>query len=269
MEALIFIPDGKIAYGKLSQALAYGARTAQISGDFDAAMALVQELCAAESVYLLNSVNPFRIEGQKAIGFEILQDLGWEVPDWIVLPGGNLGNNSALSKGMSELYALGLIDKLPRMAIVQAAGANPLSRAYAAGTRELDPVAAKTVATAIQIGNPVSWRKCWRGIEQLDGVVTEVSDQEILDAKAQVDAQGVGAEPASCATVAGLKKLVSAGVIPKDAHVVGILTGHLLKDPDIVVGYHQQTLEGFTSAYPNAPTRIGATLADVRAWLEG
>ncbi|TNE89779.1 MAG: threonine synthase [Deltaproteobacteria bacterium] len=269
MEALVFIPDGKIAYGKLSQALAYGARTAQIAGDFDAAMALVQELCAAENIYLLNSVNPFRIEGQKAIGFEILQDLGWEVPDWIVLPGGNLGNNSALSKGLSELYALGFIDKLPRMAVIQAAGANPLAQAYAAGTEALSPVAAKTLATAIQIGNPVSWEKSWRGIRQLDGVVAQVSDQEILDAKAQVDAQGIGAEPASCATVAGIKKLVAEGVIAPDAHVVGILTGHLLKDPDIVVGYHQSTLEGFDSPYANAPTRIGATLADVKAWLEG
>ncbi|MCO4745497.1 MAG: threonine synthase [Proteobacteria bacterium] len=269
MEALVFIPDGEIAYGKLSQALAYGARTAQISGDFDKAMELVQDLCNDEGIYLLNSVNPFRIEGQKAIGFEILQDLGWQVPDWIVLPGGNLGNNSALSKGMAELYALGLIDKLPRMAVVQAAGANPLYKAFAAETVELERVSAKTLATAIQIGNPVSWKKSIRGLLALDGVVTEVTDQEILDAKAQVDGQGIGAEPASCATVAGIKRLVAEGVIAPDAHVVGILTGNLLKDPDIVVGYHKSTLEGFTSTYANAPTRIGSTLADVKAWLEG
>jgi threonine synthase len=266
MQGIVFIPDGKIAYGKLSQALAYGARTLQIEGDFDDAMTLVQEVCDAEGIYLVNSINPFRIEGQKAIGFEILQDLGWVVPDWIVLPGGNLGNNSALAKGMQELYALGLIDRLPRIAVIQAAGANPLYTAWTTGN-DVVPVRADTLASAIKIGAPVSWRKSLRGLAACNGVVAQATDQDILDAQAQVDAAGIGAEPASCATVAGIKMLVEQGVIAPDAHVVGILTGHLLKDPDIVVGYHQGTLKDFDLTYANAPTRISSTLAAVQAAL--
>ncbi|MFT6144180.1 MAG: threonine synthase [Myxococcota bacterium] len=266
MQGIVFIPDGKIAYGKLSQALAYGARTLQIEGDFDDAMTLVQEVCDAEGIYLVNSINPFRIEGQKAIGFEILQDLGWVVPDWIVLPGGNLGNNSAIAKGMQELYALGLIDRLPRIAVIQASGANPLFTAWTSG-KEIVPVKADTLASAIKIGAPVSWRKSLRGLAACDGIVAQATDQEILDAKAQVDAAGIGAEPASCATVAGIKMLVEQGVIAHDAHVVGVLTGHLLKDPDIVVGYHQGTLKDFDLTYANAPTRISSTLKAVQAAL--
>lgn len=262
MGAIVFIPEGKIAYGKLSQALAYGARTVQISGDFDAAMTLVESVCNKEGIYLVNSVNPFRIEGQKAIGIEILQDLDWQVPDWIVIPGGNLGNNSALSKALIEMRAAGLISKLPRIAVVQASGANPLYTAWTAG-RDVVPVQAETLATAIRIGNPVSWRKSLRGLVETDGVVTEVSDQEILDAKAIVDASGVGAEPASCATVAGLKRLVGEGIIPADANIVGILTGHVLKDPGIVVDYHRGTLEGIASTYANAPVRSDSTLEAV------
>jgi threonine synthase len=266
LKAFVFIPDGKIAYGKLSQALAYGAKTLQLDGDFDDAMALVQALCDVDGIYLLNSVNPFRIEGQKAIGFEIVQDRGWRVPDWIVLPGGNLGNNTALAKGLLEMRSLGLIDKLPRMAVVQAAGANPLYTAWTQG-EDLQPVTADTIATAIKIGAPVSWRKSLRGITALDGVVTEVTDQEIMDAKALVDAAGIGAEPASCATVAGLKRLVAEGVIERDASVVGILTGHLLKDPDAVVGYHTAALDGITSNHQNAPTKAPAELEAIRALL--
>ena len=263
MQAFVFIPEGKIAYGKLSQALAYGATTIQLDGDFDRAMELVQEVCTSEGIYLLNSVNPFRIEGQKAIGFELLQDLDWTVPDWIVLPGGNLGNNAALSKGMSELLDLGLIDRLPRIAVIQAAGANPLYRAFRDGG-PVHPLAnAETLATAIRIGNPVSWSKSQRGIAACDGVVEDVTDQEILDAKAHVDAAGIGAEPASCATVAGARKLVAAGVIDSAASVCGILTGHLLKDPDAVVGYHCGELEGIDSRFPNAPIRVPAELGPI------
>ncbi len=263
MQALVFVPDGKIAYGKLSQALAYGATTIQLAGDFDRAMELVQEVCASEGIYLLNSVNPFRIEGQKAIGFELLQDLHWAVPDWIVLPGGNLGNNAALSKGMMELRDLGLIDRLPRIAVIQAAGANPLYRAFRNGT-PVEPLAKpETLATAIRIGNPVSWRKSQRGIAACDGAVEEVTDQEILDAKAQVDAAGIGAEPASCTTVAGARKLVAAGVIDPADSVCGILTGHLLKDSDTVIGYHRGELEGFDSRFANAPIRAPAEIGAI------
>jgi len=267
INAVVFIPEGKIAYGKLSQALAYGAKTIQIQGDFDDAMALVQTICADEGIYLLNSVNPFRIEGQKAIGFEIVQDLGWRVPDWIILPGGNLGNNTAIAKGLIELHERGLIDRLPRMAVVQAAGANPLYTAWTTG-QPIASVVADTIATAIKIGAPVSWRKSLRGIEALDGVVTEVTDQQIMDAKALVDSAGIGAEPASCATVAGARRLVAEGVIPHDAHVVGVLTGHLMKDPDATVNYHTGKLDGIASNLANAPSVAPADLATVRSLLK-
>ncbi|HEX9107196.1 MAG TPA: threonine synthase, partial [Longimicrobiales bacterium] len=229
MEPLVFIPEGKIAYGKLAQSLAYGARTVQIPGDFDAAMKLVERVCAERGIYLLNSVNPFRIEGQKAIGVELMQDLGWQPPDWLVLPGGNLGNSSAIYKGLAELLELGLIERLPRFAVIQASGAAPLYQAWRTGADLVPVERAETIATAIRIGNPVSWRKSLRGVRATDGVVEQVTDQEIVDAKAQVDRAGIGAEPGSCATVAGIRKLVAAGVIRRDERVAGILTGNLLK----------------------------------------
>jgi len=256
MRAIVFVPEGQIAYGKLGQALAYGARTLQIAGDFDAAMRLVQEVCARGSIYLLNSVNPFRIEGQKSIGFELLQDLGWEVPDWLVLPGGNLGNNTAIVKGLLELRALGVIDRLPRVAVIQAAGANPLATAWREGRDVVPHPRPDTVATAIRIGAPVSWRKSLRGLAAVDGVVDDVTDDDILDAKARVDGAGIGAEPASCATVAGLRKLVAAG------------TGHVLKDPDVVVRYHTSGIEGIESRRANAPVRVPADIDAILAAIE-
>ncbi|HJN73450.1 MAG TPA: threonine synthase [Myxococcota bacterium] len=266
MPSLVFVPAGNIAYGKLSQALAYGGRTLQLAGDFDDAMALVQQACTERDIYLVNSVNPFRIEGQKAIGFELLSDLGWQVPDWIVLPGGNLGNNTAIAKGLIELHELGLIERLPRIAVIQAAGANPLYTAWTTGS-EVVPVKADTRATAIKIGAPVSWRKSLRGLSACDGVVTQVDDQQILDAKAWVDAAGIGAEPASCATVAGVKRLVDEGVIRRGEMVTGVLTGHVLKDPEIVVRYHLSELEGIESHHANAPIEVAATLEAVLAAL--
>ncbi len=267
MEAFVFIPRGKIAFGKLAQALAYGATTIEIPGDFDAAMALVQDVCRREGIYLLNSINPFRIEGQKAIVFELLQDLNWEVPDWIVLPGGNLGNSSALYKGLAELHAMGIISSLPRIAVIQAEGANPLYTAFTTGAI-LEPVRnPQTVATAIKIGAPVSWRKSLRGLAATNGVVEQVSDQEIMDAKAQVDRAGIGAEPASCATVAGVRKLSARGVIHPEDRVCGILTGHLLKDPDAVVRYHRGDLEGIESRFGNRPVQAAGDLESVMALL--
>jgi len=261
--SFVFIPGGKIAYGKLSQALAYGATTIQIDGNFDDAMRLVQQVCAELGVYLVNSINPYRIEGQKAIGFELLDQLGWDVPDWIALPGGNLGNSSAIAKGLVELHDLGLIARLPKIAIVQARGANPLYRSFSTGDPIQPMPEAETIATAIRIGAPVSWAKCLRGISKCGGVVTDASDDEIMDAKAVVDAAGIGAEPASCATVAGVRRLVSEGVIKKHERVCGILTGHLLKDPDVVVNYHTQGIEGIESRHANAPVKVGASLDEV------
>jgi threonine synthase len=263
MRAFVFIPGGAVAYGKLAQSLAYGARTIQIDGDFDAAMALVERVCTERGTYLLNSINPFRIEGQKAIAFELVQDLGWSVPDWIVVPGGNLGNSSAIFKGLAELRSAKLIPRLPRIAVVQATGADPFYRAFVA-KRNLVPVdGPETLATAIRIGNPVSWRKSLRGVVATNGIVEEVTDQEIMDAKAKVDAAGIGAEPASCASVAGIKKLVARRVIRHDQSVVAILTGNLLKDPDAVIRYHQGTLDGIASTHANAPVRVAATLEAV------
>ncbi len=266
--AYVFIPEGKVAFGKLSQSIAYGAITIQIRGDFDAAMRLVQEACAARGVYLLNSINPFRIEGQKAIAFELLQDMSWSVPDWIVVPGGNLGNSAAIGKGLLELKALGLIPRIPRIAVIQAAGANPLVTAFRKKAPVVPLAHAETRATAIRIGDPISWRKSLRGIEAGGGTVEEVTDQEILDAKAQLDAAGIGAEPASAASVAGARKLAAAGVIKRGERVCGILTGHLLKDSEIVVEYHRGTLAGITSTYPNALRKAEPTIAAVLRAME-
>ena len=207
LPALVFIPAGHIAYGKLSQALAYGARTFQIEGDFDGAMGLVQRVCKELDIYLLNSVNPFRLEGQKTIIFELLQSWGWVAPQWIVFPAGNLGNTAAFGKALHELRALGLIDTMPRLVAVQAEGANPFYRAFVDGFRDRVEVQAETIATAIRIGSPVSYWRAVRALGWTDGLVTQVSDQEIMDAKAQVDAAGIGCEPASEAA----EKVPSAG----------------------------------------------------------
>ena len=270
MRAVIFIPEGKIAYGKLAQALAYNGRTLQIQGNFDDAMALVQDVCRELNIYLLNSINPYRIEGQKAICIETLQQLDWQVPDWFVIPGGNLGNNSALGKALMELHELGIISKVPRIAVIQAEGANPLYTMWKNHT-EFKPVKnPETIATAIKIGNPVSWPKSMRAVTWSNGVVEQVTEQEIMDAKAKLDAAGIGAEPASCCSLAGAKKLRDSGVIAPDEKVVGILTGNILKDPDAVVGYHQDTLMdhyGIRGTFANRPVVIPATLDAVRKAL--
>jgi len=257
MRGIIFIGSGKISYGKLSQALDYGALTIQIAGDFDDAMARVKEVASKMGIYLVNSVNPFRLEGQKTIMFRVLESLGWEVPDWIVVPGGNLGNSSSFGKAFAELRHLGLIDRIPRLAVINAAGANTLHELFHnrglrwnGGQADLAPVChyydeldreekrADTLASAIEINRPVNLNKCLRALEVCDGVVREVSEQEILDAKAQVGAGGLGCEPASAASVAGARKLVNEGVIGRDDRVVCILTGHQLKDPNATVAYH-------------------------------
>lgn len=270
MRAVIFIPEGKIAYGKLAQALAYNGRTLQIQGNFDDAMALVQDVCRELNIYLLNSINPYRIEGQKAICIETLQQLDWQVPDWFVIPGGNLGNNSALGKALMELHELGIITRIPRIAVIQAEGANPLYTMWKNHT-EFKPVRnPETIATAIKIGNPVSWPKSMRAVTWSNGVVEQVTEQEIMDAKAKLDAAGIGAEPASCCSLAGAKKLRDSGVIAPDEKVVGILTGNILKDPDAVVGYHQDTLMdhyGIRGTFANKPVVIPATLDAVRKAL--
>jgi threonine synthase len=264
MQAVIFIGSGKISYGKLSQALDYGALTIQIAGDFDDAMLRVQQVSQQLGIYLVNSVNPFRLEGQKSIMFRVLESLDWEVPDWIVVPGGNLGNSSAFGKAFHELHQLGLIERIPRLAVINATGANTLAELYnrrklrwndgrldsqliAKYYAELDSATAKadTIASAIEINRPVNLTKCLRALECCDGVVREVTDQQMLDAKAQVGANGFGCEPASAASVAGAKLLREEGVIAPSDRVVCILTGHQLKDPTATVAYHTTDQDEF------------------------
>ncbi len=277
MKAVIFIGSGKISYGKLSQALDYGALTVQINGDFYDAMARVKEVSQQLGIYLVNSVNPFRLEGQKTIMFRVLESLGWEMPDWIVVPGGNLGNSSAFGKALAELRELGLIDRIPRLAVINAAGAdtlyelvekrglrwnagNPQAATVAEYYDEMDAagIRADTIASAIEINRPVNLNKCLRALEVCDGVVREVTDQQILDAKAQVGAGGLGCEPASAASVAGTKLLVSEGLIEPDQRVVCILTGHQLKDPTATVAYHTTDQDQFNKVLGSRGVRRAA-----------
>ena len=264
--ALIFIPAGKIAAGKLAQALAYGAHTLQINGDFDDAMTLVQTVCNKLGVYLLNSLNPFRLEGQKSIVLEILQGFNWQPPDWIVLPAGNLGNTAAFGKALYEAKQLGLIDRIPRIAAIQAAGASPFYQSYRGQFTERVKVKAETIATAIRIGNPVSYARAIRTLGWTDGLVESVTDQEIMDAKAMVDRAGIGCEPASAASVAGTRKLIAAGVIKPDETVVSILTGNVLKDPGSTVDYHTGAWP--RAAFANAPVQVEPELAAVQRMIE-
>jgi threonine synthase len=240
MRGVVFIPAGQVAYGKLSQSLEYGSLVVEIAGNFDDAMRLVRELAEESDLYLLNSVNPFRLEGQKAIAIEMMEQIAWQAPDWIVVPGGNLGNSSAIGKGLYELHLLGLIDRLPRLAVIQAAGAAPLyDYSQAADKQTFHTVEhPATLATAIKIGKPVSWKKAWRAIEWTNGVVEKVTESEIADAKAIIGQDGIGCEPASATTLAGLKKLVASGTISKNADVVAVLTGNVMKDPTYSINYH-------------------------------
>lgn len=267
LEGIIFLQNKQIAVGKLAQGVAYGATCLQINADFDRNLELVRLVSQELGIYVLNSVNPFRLEGQKTIMFETLQQLRWQVPDWIVCPGGNLGNSSAFGKALHELYTLGLIDKMPRIAIIQAEGASPLYRAYLSNFRDYAPMKAETVATAIKIGNPVNYKKALRTLAWTNGVVSMVSDQEIMDAKALIDATGIGCEPASACSLAGTRKLVQEGVIQPHETVVGILTGHILKDPDAIIGYHTSTMPNVTPTHPNLIRQAGDDLEEIKALL--
>ena len=247
MRSLVLIPEGKISWGKLSQALDYGALTCQLRTDFDGCVRILNELVRRKPVYLLNSVNPFRIEGQKTAAIELLEQCGWETPNHIIVPGGNLGNSSALGKALLEMKELELISRLPKLSIIQAEGANPFYRSVREfGGKKLEPVAAETQATAIRIGNPASWKKALRVLETTGGEVEQVSEVEIAAAKAEIGADGIGCEPASAVTLAGLKKLTKRGFVKRSETVVLILTGHLLKDPDFTIKFHRGDLVGET-----------------------
>ena len=242
MRSLVLIPEGKISWGKLSQALDYGAVTCQLRTDFDGCMRVLNEVVQRMPVYLLNSVNPYRLEGQKTAAIELLEQLDWTVPDHIIVPGGNLGNSSALGKALLELRDLGLISRLPKLSIIQASGANPLVCMIRSGAKQLEAMPAETLATAIRIGNPASWKKAWRVLQQTNGTVEEATEIEIAEAKAQIGADGIGCEPASAVTLVGARKLVSRGFIKRGEHVVLVLTGHLLKDPEFTLKFHRGEL---------------------------
>ena len=271
LKPVIFLPHGNISFGKLAQALEYGALTLQVQGaNFDEILALVRQIADRSGIYLLNSINPFRIEGQKTMALEMLDQNDWEVPDWVVMPGGNLGNAAAFGKGFLELHQLGLIDRLPRIAVVQAVGSAPfysymqlrLSIAKQQQTKEKQSFAAvtapETLATAIRIGDPVSWPKAESVLQRTNGVAESVTEQEIADAKAIIGRSGIGCEPASAATLAGIRKLVKAGTLSPTDRVVAILTGNVLKDPDYIYRYHTGELKTpadvpIASTYGNAP----------------
>jgi threonine synthase len=235
LRAIVFVPAGKVSGGKLAQTLAYGATCLQIRGDFDAAMHLVLDAAKKLGIYLVNSINPFRIEGQKTIVWELLQDLGWRAPDWIVVPAGNLGNTSAFGKALREAREAGWIDRVPRLASIQASGANPFYQSFREQFAERHRVNAETVATAIRIGDPVSHDRAVAAIRYTNGVVEEVTDAEIMRAKRDIDAMGIGCEPASAATLAGVRKLRAAGTMRDGERIVCVLTGHMLKDTDAIL----------------------------------
>jgi len=245
MRALVLIPEGKIAWSKLAQSLDYGAQTCQLNTDFDGCVRVLDEVIARFPLYLLNSVNPYRLEGQKTAAIELLEQLDWRVPDHIVVPGGNMGNSSALGKALLEMRALGLIASVPRISIIQAAGANPLVRSLREhGGNKLEPVHAETRATAIRIGNPASWKKAIAVLRATAGACEEVGEDEIAIAKAEIGADGIGCEPASATTLAGLKKLVRSGFVGAGDSVVLVLTGHVLKDPEYTLDFHRETKPG-------------------------
>jgi threonine synthase len=239
--SVVFVPEGKVSAAKLGQTIAYGTRIIQVRGDFDSAMQMVREATSRYGIYLLNSLNPFRLEGQKSISLEAFQQLKWELPDWIVIPGGNLGNTSALGKALREAMKAGLIDRMPRIAVSQAAGAAPFFRAFQSSFAEYESVNAETIATAIQIGDPVNYTKAKRVIMESEGTVLAVTDEAIMAAKAVVDRAGIGCEPASAAGLAGIRQLVADGTIQPGERVLTYLTGHLLKDMDATVDYYLAT----------------------------
>jgi threonine synthase len=272
---VVFLPHGNISFGKLAQALEYGAVTLEVEANFDQILALVREVCELADVYLLNSINPFRIEGQKSMAIELLDQLDWSVPDWVVMPGGNLGNASAFGKGFIEAHNLGLIPRLPRVAVVQASGSAPFYEFWKDTQKGFHPVThPQTLATAIRIGDPVSWPKALRVIQETGGVVEVATEEEIADAKAVIGKSGIGCEPASAATLAGIRKLVERGVIGRGENVLAVLTGNVLKDPDYIYRYHTGALKTPQDApivgkFANRPRVVANDATAILKILEG
>jgi len=259
LRSLVLVPEGKISWSKLSQALDYGAVTCQLRTDFDGCLRLLQELVLRAPVYQLNSINPFRLEGQKTLAIELLEQLDWQPPDHIIVPGGNLGNSSAIGKALLEMHDLDLISRLPKLSIIQAEGANALVRTLReAGGKRLITVQAETYATAIRIGNPASWKKAIRVLQATGGACEQVSEVEIARAKAEIGAEGIGCEPASAVTLAGLRKLLKQGFVKPGESVVLVLTGHLLKDPGFTMEFHRGELLPATAESDSSLTELQA-----------
>jgi threonine synthase len=275
LRSLVLVPEGKISWSKLSQALDYGAVTCQLRTDFDGCLRLLQDLVRQAPVYQLNSINPFRLEGQKTLALELLEQLDWNPPDHIIVPGGNLGNSSAIGKALLEMRDLGLISRLPKLSVIQAEGANALVRTLReAGGKRLVSVSPETRATAIRIGNPASWKKAAHVLEATGGACEQVSELEIAHAKAEIGAEGIGCEPASAVTLAGLKKLVKQRFVKPDETVVLVLTGNSLKDPDFTIEFHRGDMfrgpqeSSELTALRHPPIALDATLDAVMRTLE-
>ncbi len=269
--AVVLLPRNKISTAQMVQPLANGATVLSLDTDFDGCMAIVQELAREPGIYLANSMNPLRLEGQKTISIEIVQQFDWEVPDWIVIPGGNLGNVSALGSGFLMMRDLGLISRLPRIAVAQAAAANPLYRAYREGfAAPFKPVQARpTLATAIQIGNPVSYPRAVRTLRQFNGVVEQATEDELAQAAARADLAGLFCDPHTGVALAVLEKLVAARTIVPGDRVVVISTANGLKFPEFKIRYHEGTLAGVRPAHANRPIELPARLDAVRAAIVG
>ncbi len=270
--AIVFLPKGKISTAQLIQPIANGARVLALDTDFDGCMRIVQEVTRDNSIYLANSMNSLRVEGQKTVGIEIVQQLGWSVPDWIVLPSGNLGNISALAKGLALAKELGVIDRLPRLVAAQAERANPLYRAYQAGFAGYDPTpAGPTAASAIRIGAPVSYEKAVRALQQFDGVVEQASEDELAEACALGDGAGLYTCPHTGVALAVASKLARRKTIQPGQRVVVISTAHGLKFNEFKVGYHEGTLADVVARHRNPPVELpadaGAVKAELARWL--
>ena len=266
--SVVFLPKDKVSLSQLVQPVANGARVLSLDTDFDGCMKLVQQVTQDAGLYLANSMNSLRIEGQKVVAIELCQDLDWEPPDWVVIPGGNLGNASALGKGFELMHALGVISKRPRIAVAQAERANPLLRSFRGGFAELVPMQAeRTLASAIQIGNPVSFRRAVRILKAFDGVVEDATESELANAAARADREGTFTCPHTGVALAALEKLVAQGVIARGSKVAVVSTAHGLKFPDFKVGYHKGALADVTSRLANPPVDLPANLDAVRGAL--
>jgi len=263
------LPRAKITTAQLIQPISNGAQTFSLDGDFDACMEIVRQLTETKEIYLANSLNSLRVEGQKTVSLEIVQQLNWQIPDWILVPGGNLGNVAAIGKGLLEMQAVGVISHLPRIVCAQTERANPLYQSYKSGFEEFSPQQAETtLASAIQIGNPVSVKKAIRVLKALDGVVEQVGEEELADASALADQSGLFVCPQTGVALGAFLKLTEKGEIKPKDHVVVISTAHGLKFVDFKVRYHERRLSGVSSRFANIPHEVEANLAAIRTVLD-